>query len=169
MPGEITHTRCGWIANEDPANSPGTQSFQNNPCYFTVIHPLFWDISFSPQTSSVVQPSPTALNANLIFQIASSSGTKVWPMIAGPQDNNAAQTLATKLNDPVWRNQHIQDIVTLVLNDSRGNVVGVDLDYEHLGSVANLAQAAADFRTFLNGLTNQAHAIGKEVSVTVLF
>jgi hypothetical protein len=82
MPGEITHTRCGWIANEDPATGPGTQSFQNNACYFTVIHPLFWDISFSPQTSTVVQPSPTALNANLIFQIANyQTATSSWKVV----------------------------------------------------------------------------------------
>ena len=36
MPDGITHTRCGWIAVEDPANSPGTRGFQNNADYFNV-------------------------------------------------------------------------------------------------------------------------------------
>jgi spore germination protein YaaH len=168
MSDGITHRRCGWIAVEDPANSPGTVSFQNHAGYFNVIHPVFWDISLPPNNNNnTVVPPPTQLDANLIFQIANGSGTRVWPMIAGPQDNSTAQTLATKLHDPAWRNRHIQDILEIVLNDTRGNVTGVDLDYEHLASVNDLQTTANDFRAFLTDLTNQAHAIGKKVSVTV--
>jgi len=111
MSDGIPHRRCGWIAVEDPANSPGTESFQSHAGYFNVIHPVFWKVSLSPNNNDNTVGSPnTQLDANRIFRIANSSRTKVWPMIAGPQDNNEAQALATNLNNPTWRSQHIQVI-----------------------------------------------------------
>lgn len=115
-----------------------------------MIHPVFWDLSLSGNNSTVVR---TRINADQIFQTANESGTRVWPMIAGPQNNNEAHTLATNLHNPAWQNQH------LVLNDVRGYVVGVDLDYEHLASVDDVQAAANDFRTFLMDLTMQAHTM----------
>jgi hypothetical protein len=149
---EIPHRRCGWIE----VGGPGTESFGQNGGYFNVIHPVFWDLSLSGNNSTVVR---TRINADQIFQTANESGTRVWPMIAWPQNNNEAHTLATNLHNPAWQNQHIQDILNLVLNDVRGYVVGVDLDYEHLASVNDVQAAANDFRTFLSDLTMQAHTM----------
>src|SRR5207237_8984842 len=94
------------------------------------------------------------------------AGTDVWPLIAGPTDSGLRDALGQMLNDPARRAQH----VTALVNELQapllvpGNPVyaGFDINYEGLNN-----QYHQGFWDFLTKLTNQAHALGKKISVAV--
>jgi spore germination protein YaaH len=100
---------------------------------------------------------------NSISPIAQAAGTDVWPLISGPKDRSAFGQI---LSNSTLRTQHVTALVkelqapTLV----PGNPVyaGFDINYEGLDT-----QYHQGFWDFLTDLTNQAHALGKKISVAV--
>jgi spore germination protein YaaH len=157
------HARCGWIEDLDPmANPAGVTTFQNNASFFNVIHPVFYTIDNSTFTLTPTTQDPN----HVIPPAAQAAGTDVWPLIAGPTDSGLRDALGQMLNDPARRAQH----VTALVNELQapllvpGNPVyaGFDINYEGLNN-----QYHQGFWDFLTELTNQAHVLGKKISVAV--
>jgi spore germination protein YaaH len=147
----MPHIRCGWINDPNPDNPAGLVSFQRNAAFFDAIHPLFYviDGTFTLQRTS---QDPN----HLIEGAAQAAGTALWPYIFGPTDKNGFGQL---LNDDTRRMNHVKALVGELRNPA---YAGFEIDYE--GIPNNYHDG---FRRFLTELTDGAHGLGKQISITI--
>ena len=94
------------------------------------------------------------------------AGTALWPAIAGPANRIPRDAFGQLLNDPIRRGQHVDALVnelcTPLLVPGNPVYAGFEIDYE---GIDNRYQVG--FLQFLRDLTDQAHGLGKQISITV--
>lgn len=160
------HTQCGYINDK-----LGAMSFQNNASFFSVIHPVLWDLCIDSNKnldicSNSVRNNPEIIN--IIYNtVKNQQGNKtlIWPMVNGDKGADVISKLIQTLQSPDLLNTHINTLVEKVLKDKIFNdieISGIEIDYEHIDN-----SVTDGFRNLFIGLKNHPDAMGKQVSVSL--
>jgi spore germination protein YaaH len=148
----------GWVPYW---NAPeGRLGFTQASSMFTDVSPFF----FSAQADGTIAVVGSEAQLKTTADAAKALGIKVLPTIT---DASGKLVMAGILADPAARQQHIQNIVSVVT--SRG-FDGIDLDYEGFAfsdGHDSWASTQPVWRAFITELAAALHANGKLLSVTI--
>ena len=126
------------------------RSVQNHPDMFHNLSPFWYEVTISGE----IIKYPGAED-NSILSFARTHGIRMIPLITNAF---SSERISTVLNDPIIRQNHINNIVRLL---NQFNYDGIDINYENL-----FVRDKEIFVVFLQEL-KMALAIGKQLIVTV--
>jgi spore germination protein YaaH len=148
-PPAPTHTHCGWIGGGDTV---GEAAFVANAAQFDTIHPKWWALADDGSSIRVAGNPDLATVVNA----ARANHVRLQPLV----DGEGGDLIRVMLNDPTKRAAHAAALVKLAVDHGYD---GLDLDYEHLNTIAD----RAPYTDFVTQVAAGLHAAGKELSLAV--
>lgn len=151
---------AAWYAAYAPN---GYRTFQEYHWLFNEINPVWYSLNqdyFADGQPPFVHTYNAEINKEAIAALARKNGIKLLPSIQNwGEDNFDDHVLAEIIQDPKKRTKHVQEIVSLVINNGYD---GIDIDYEALR-----AGVRDHFSAFIAELGTALHEKGKLLSVAV--
>lgn len=139
----------GWLPSW--LQTQGFRSVQNHPDIVDNLSPFWYEVK---TTGEIIKY--TGAEDNSILSFARTHGIKMIPLISNAF---SSEQISAVLNDPIIRQKHINNIVSLV---SRLFYDGIDINYENI-----FVRDKELYVIFLHELKAALAAIGKQLIVTV--
>lgn len=147
-----------WFAPFDLTR--GLQSFSEHVYDLQEINPVWYNLNLSYFQSGAGPFEENLLQNGPIITLARTNGVKILPTIQNWGISNFDATVISKIiNNPASRSRHVDEILSLVLDNGYD---GIDIDYENLPAADSEA-----FSLFIRELGTSLREKGRLLSVAL--